>query len=170
MDTLKNNPYQTETLHRILENALEGKNSHLSAGKALEALKLDITGRKILNTPYTIWQLLKHMNYWQDKFLARLQGEEVRGDASWIEGWEETLNADNQQELEREIDKLLQGINLAKSLMKEADNPLQDQTYYATKYDVVQSMASHLSYHLAELILLRRIFGAWPPPSGGYVW
>lgn len=170
METLENNPPQTETLHRILEAALEGKQAHLNAGRALEALKLDITGRKILNTPYTIWQLLKHMNYWQEKFLERLQGKEIKEDASWTEGWEETLNADSQQDLEKEIKKLLQSIELTKSLMKEANDQVVDQTYYATKYDVVQSMASHLSYHLAELILLRRIFGAWPPPSGGYVW
>ena len=170
METLENNPSQTETLHRILEGALEGKHAHLSPMGALEALKLDITGRKILNTPYTIWQLLKHMNYWQDKFLARLRGEEVREDASWVEGWEETLNANDQQELEQEVDKLLLSIEHARTLMKEGDHQIRDQKYYATKYDIVQSMASHLSYHLAELILLRRIFGAWPPPSGGFVW
>ena len=110
------------------------------------------------------------MNYWQDKFLARLRGEEVGEDASWVIGWEETLNAGSQEELEKEIRKLLQSIDLAKNLMKNQENPIRDQTFYTTKYDVLQSMASHLSYHLAELILLRRIFGAWPPPSGGFVW
>lgn len=170
METLENNPRQINTLHRILECALEGKQAHLSPDRALGGLRLNVTGRKIPNTPYTIWQLLKHMNYWQDKFLARLQGEEVTEDASWVEGWEETLNADSQQELDQEINKLLQSIELTKTLMTEQDNPIRDQTFYATKYDVVQSMASHISYHLAELILLRRIFGAWPPPSGGFVW
>ena len=170
MENLENTPDQTNTLHRVLEYALEGKQAHLNAASALEGLKLDVTGRKILNTPYTIWQLLKHMNYWQDKFLARLRGEEVGEDASWVIGWEETLNAGSQEELEKEIRKLLQSIDLAKNLMKHQENPIRDQTFYTTKYDVLQSMASHLSYHLAELILLRRIFGAWPPPSGGFVW
>ena len=169
MKTLKNTQH-SNTLHRILEAALEGKQAHVSPKTALEGLKLDITGRKILNTPYTIWQLLKHMNYWQDKFLSRLQGEEVTEDASWVEGWEEKLNAENQEELEQEIHKFLDSIHRAKVLMSEQGDLMPDQKYYATKYDVVQSMASHLSYHLAELILLRRIFGAWPPPSGGFVW
>ena len=170
MKTLNNDPQNTETLHTILEGALEGKQAHLDAQKALEGLKLDITGRKILNTPYTIWQLLKHMNHWQDKFLSRIQGMKVEGDASWVEGWEDKLNADSQQALDREVDKLLRSINLAKTIMREDGDMIQDRTYYASKYDVIQSMASHLSYHLAEVILLRRIFGAWPPPSGGYVW
>ncbi len=170
METLNNNPNNTETLHSILEGALVGKRAHLSAQNALEGLKLDITGRKILNTPYTIWQLLKHINYWQDKFLARIQGMEVEGDASWVEGWEDNLNAESQQDLEREVEKLLKGINSAITIMRADGDLTRDKTYYPSKYDVIQSMASHLSYHLAEVILLRRIFGAWPPPSGGYVW
>ena len=101
-----------------------------------------------------------------------MQGKEVKPDPSWVEGWEDTLNAESQESLDREIDSLLKGIDLAKNLMKEeGEDPLKNNVdFYASKYDVVQAMASHLSYHLAELILLRRIFGAWPPPSGGYVW
>ena len=168
MKTLTND---LEVLHRVLEGALEGKRAHLNPGRALEGLKLDVTGRKILNSPYTIWQLIKHMNYWQYKFLARMQGQEVKPDPSWVEGWEDTLNAENQRALDNEIEKLLKGIELAKGLMKEeGEDPLKNPDFYASKYDVVQAMASHLSYHLAELIPLRRIFGAWPPPSGGYVW
>ena len=169
MKTLAND---LETVHRILDGALEGKSAHLNPRRALEGLKLDVTGRKILNSPYTIWQLIRHMNYWQCKFLDRMQGKEVKPDPSWVEGWEDTLNAESQEALDREIDSLLKGIDLAKNLMKEeGEDPLKNNVdFYASKYDVVQAMASHLSYHLAELILLRRIFGAWPPPSGGYVW
>lgn len=160
----------TETLQRIIINSLEGRNAHLNPGKALDGLVVDITGRKILNTPYTIWQLLKHMNYWQYKFLDRLQGTPVVIDASWTEGWEDSLNAESQNELDQEIEGLLKGITQAKTFAKEAPRQLEGNDLYETNYDQLQALASHISYHLAEIILLRRIFGCWPPPSGGMVW
>ena len=160
----------TETLQRIIIGSLEGRNAHLEPGKALDGLVVDITGRKILNTPYTIWQLVKHMNYWQDKFLDRLQGNPVIIDASWTEGWEDSLNAESQNELDQEIERLMKGITQAKTFAKEVPRQLEDNDLYQTTCDQLQAMASHLSYHLAEIILLRRIFGFWPPPSGGMVW
>jgi uncharacterized damage-inducible protein DinB len=31
-------------------------------------------------------------------------------------------------------------------------------------------MAAHNSHHLGQVVLLRQILGAWPPPSGSYTW
>ncbi len=44
-----------EVIANVVEGSLDGRNAHLNASRALEGLKLDVTGRKILNTPYTIW-------------------------------------------------------------------------------------------------------------------
>ncbi len=123
-------------MHAIHMEALQGKNAHLSAQIALEGLKTDITGRKILNIPYTIWQLITHINHWKDKWLARLNG----------------------------IDQVCDLLESGSQISIQADEK------YSSYHDVVQAMASHLSYHIGKLIILRRIFGAWPPPSGGFVW
>jgi hypothetical protein len=40
----------------------------------------------------------------------------------------------------------------------------------ATSFNWLQTMASHISYHLGEVVLMRRMLGLWPPPSGGYTW
>ena len=76
-NTTKQKTNYREILHRILIGAISGKNAHLSINKALNGLKLDISGKKVINTPYTIWQLLNHLNYWQAKFLQKLEGKEV---------------------------------------------------------------------------------------------
>lgn len=161
----------SEILVDILQGSLNGKNAHLKVSQALEGLKLDVTGRKILNTPYTIWQLLKHINHWQDKFIAQLHGDEVSPDHSWTEGWEETYNGGSEKELEAEINKLVSGIEWVCQKTRDGHlNQFKKSKNYQTPYNLIQAMGSHISYHLAEIIILRRIFGAWPPPSGGYVW
>ncbi|MEM7299151.1 MAG: DinB family protein [Bacteroidota bacterium] len=158
-------------IEEIQLRAISGKSAHLSARNALQGLKLDVTGRKILNTPYTIWQLLKHINYWQQKWMDRLDGLEIEEDSTWTIGWEDELNATSQEELDLEINYLLDCLNRVKTILKEKHElEVTGNEHYANQHEIIQAMSSHLSYHIGELILLRRIFGAWPPPSGGYVW
>ena len=45
---------QGELLQSILSGALDGKNAHVHPENVLDGLSLNYTGKKILNTPYTI--------------------------------------------------------------------------------------------------------------------
>jgi uncharacterized damage-inducible protein DinB len=36
--------------------------------------------------------------------------------------------------------------------------------------DAIEHTAAHTSHHLGQVILLRQMLGAWPPPSGSYTW
>jgi len=157
---------QPTSINQVLSRALDGENSHVCMEKALENLRLNVTGRKILNAPYTIWQLMKHVNYWQRKFINRLVGnEDVLLVCNWQEGWEDELNAANQLEVDQEVTLLLESIEKAKVLLERQNDTTVIDDSYGCKHDVVQAMASHLSYHLGEIILLRRIFGSWQQPS-----
>ncbi len=167
-NTTKQQTNYREILHRILIGAISGKNAHLSINKALSGLKLDISGKKVINTPYTIWQLLNHINYWQDKFLQKMEGKEVSFNINWVEGWEESLNAANQETLDREIEYLLSSIEKASDILLSECDKVKPHKYYQDKFDVLQTMASHISYHLGELIILRRMFGAWDAPTVGF--
>lgn len=167
-NTTKQQTNYREILHRILIGAISGKNAHLSINKALIGLKLDISGKKVINTPYTIWQLLNHLNYWQTKFLQKLQGKEVSFNINWEEGWEGSLNAANQEILDRKIKNLLGNIVKATDILISEGDKVEPHKYYQDKFDVLQAMASHISYHLGELIILRRMFGAWNAPTVGF--
>jgi hypothetical protein len=35
---------------------------------------------------------------------------------------------------------------------------------------MLQAIASHNSYHAGQVVALRQILAAWPPPSGGLTW
>jgi uncharacterized damage-inducible protein DinB len=39
-----------------------------------------------------------------------------------------------------------------------------------TVLDVLWQMVAHNSYHIGQVAMLRRAFGAWPPASGGDTW
>ncbi|PTX52215.1 hypothetical protein C8P63_13131 [Melghirimyces profundicolus] len=39
-----------------------------------------------------------------------------------------------------------------------------------TRMEGLRSIASHNSYHLGQVALIRRMPGSWPPPKGGDSW
>ena len=38
------------------------------------------------------------------------------------------------------------------------------------RLDSLRAMTQHVSYHVGQIALLRRILGSWPPPGGGDSW
>jgi uncharacterized damage-inducible protein DinB len=43
-------------------------------------------------------------------------------------------------------------------------------TQGATVEDVVWQTIVHNSHHLGQVVMVRRLLGAWPPPGGGDTW
>ena len=155
-------------LYEMVVNALNGVNAHLNPYNVLEDLKVETAGKEIKDSPYTIWQILKHINFWQGKFISYIKDESTPPVLSAKEGWSFPKFPANEEELKNEIQRfsseLDEAINFSETeLSKKAQK-------YKSGYDVLQAMASHISYHIGEIVLLRRIIGNWPPPSGGDTW
>ena len=155
-------------IKKILANALYGVNAHLKPINALEDLTVEIAGKQIENSPYTIWQILKHINFWQERFISYIKDESTPPSLSAKEGWSFRFSPSGEKELQEEIQKFISGLEEVMNF--NADELQAKAQKYESGYDVLQAMASHISYHIAEIVLLRRMQGAWPPPSGGDTW
>lgn len=158
-----------ESIAKSLKLALDGHNSHLSAPVVLEGLTVDIAGKQIENAPYTIWQQICHIQFWQERFIAHLKGESLPRVLKAADGWAETTSPSDEAELNEVIQKLLTGIKEVKQLINNIET-LKHPSNYDSSYNVITSLITHLSYHLGEIMALRRILGDYPPPSGAYAW
>ncbi|HSP87816.1 MAG TPA: DinB family protein, partial [Ignavibacteriaceae bacterium] len=147
-------------LREILLNALAGVNAHIKPINVLEDLNIEIVGKEIKNSPYTIWQILKHINYWQEKFISYVKDETTPPALTAKEGWAFSKSPLTEEELKAEIKKFSDSMNKANNLTEEELNKKAQR--YKSGYNVLQSMASHISYHIGEIVLLRRIIGNWP--------
>ena len=168
METSVNNP--KELLIGVLRDALFGKQAHVTLERALEGLHWHQVGVEVLKSPHTIWQQLKHLNYWQDRFISRMEGMKVLPAKSSDEGWCFPKAPASEADYRKEVGKLLTSINYIAELVQDDRDLSNEMGDYPHGYAVIQAMASHLSYHIGEIVLLRRLIGAWPPPSGGYSW
>lgn len=53
---------------------------------------------EIGNSPYTIWQILKHINYWQEKFISYIKDEITAPALTAKEGWSFSSSPENEKE------------------------------------------------------------------------
>ncbi len=156
---------------QILADALAGERAHVSVERAFEGLTWRQSGMEVANSPHTIWQLLKHLNYWQDRWISRLEGMKVLPSKTSDDGWEFDKAPSDEAVYKRELGKLLTGIRyINDTMLPQPDCLRKAMGDYPSGFNVVQAMASHISYHLGEVVLLRRMLALWPPPSGGYTW
>jgi hypothetical protein len=87
------------------------------------------------------------------------------------DGWKFDSSPPDEETYKRDLGKLLISINyITQTMLPQLDCLKVSMGDYPHGFAVIQSMASHISYHLGEVVLLRRMLGIWPPPSGGYSW
>ncbi|GJM30224.1 MAG: hypothetical protein DHS20C17_28590 [Cyclobacteriaceae bacterium] len=171
MKTTPNETISPDLICELLSDALIGNRAHVSPERAFEGLTWRQSGQLVSESPHTIWQLLKHLNYWQDRLISRIEGMKVLPAKTSDDGWKFDSAPEDEEMYKRELGKLLTGINyMTQTKLPQPDKLCGVKGDYPHGFGVIQAMASHISYHLGEVVLLRRMLGLWPPPSGGYTW
>ena len=147
-----------------LEKLLNGGTAHASLEQALEGLPYNLLGEKPGGLPYSIWQLTEHIRIAQWDMLefckdARHQSPE------WPAGYWPTEAAPASQEAwEKSAQQIRTDLAAFIALLQEADlySPLPHGTGQTVLREALQ-IADHTAYHTAEIIVIRRLLGAWKP-------
>ncbi|HSM03585.1 MAG TPA: DinB family protein [Longimicrobiales bacterium] len=155
----------TPTWREIVASALDWEQAHVGLDRAVEGLPPELRGRRPEGAPWSIWQQLEHIRRAQHDLLEFCRNPEYTHELEWPddywpdvpeppsgEAWDESLAA-----LRRERDEL-------KRWTVEADVDLtgaipwgSGQTYLRT----VIVAADHTAYHVGQIVLIRKLLGAW---------
>jgi hypothetical protein len=129
--------------------------------KVFDNLTLGEINNTPTNSPKTIWQILNHLIAWQNYQLTQLkniqQNIEQNEDATWIDD----QNPSDQQELNN---ALIIFKNQQQQLVEEVSIFNSNDLYINQKIKIVQDLSVHLSFHVGEVILMRRMVGTYPLP------
>ncbi|MEK3826082.1 DinB family protein [Paenibacillus sp. FSL R7-0272] len=158
-----------QSFGQALVKSLVGERGHIRITKALPDIDVELAGRTHEAMPYTIYQLVKHMHYWQNFMLEHVEGRKPQMPANVSESWPVETGPQDEATWQEDIQAFLGGIDQAVSIAETAQ--LNDPLLFfpdETKGGLLRNIASHNSYHLGEIVLLRRFYGAWPPPGGGF--
>jgi len=157
-------------LSQVLQNALQGKGAHVNPTDALDGLDWVLAGQRPAGSPHTIWEILQHMIFWQDFFVAWIRGERPSMPATAAESWPDRSAPKDAVEWESAVARFKAGLTAA---LAEAEGNLEATLTGSpghTRAEALIQLIGHNSYHLGQIVLLRRLLGAWPPPGGGDTW
>jgi uncharacterized damage-inducible protein DinB len=162
-----------------LRELLRGKGAHVDPIACLQDVPAALAGRKIDGYPHSIWQTVGHLNYWMDYELRRIAGERPAYPEHAIESWPRSAGPADDDEWKDAVRRFASLLDQLAALSDaepdvlnrrvEAIHPVHS-TQASTVQAVLWQLVAHNSYHVGQIAMLRRCFGAWPPATGSDTW
>jgi uncharacterized damage-inducible protein DinB len=156
-----------------------GKGAHADALGILEGLNWVLAGKRPSVAPYSVHGLVWHMTFWMENELERIDGKTPAYPSQASLGWPDDApptEKDWSQTVARfkmALDRLAlfaEATPEVKGRAVPVTSEAEHANQGATVEDVVWQTVMHNSHHLGQVVLLRRLLGAWPPPGGGDTW
>ena len=154
-----------ESWRAIVASSLDWREAHATFDDAVAGLSAELRGRRPAEFPHSAWELLEHIRMAQADLLAFMQNSSYTApkwpDDYWPadsapphdRAWDESIAA------ARRDRKKLKAMVTDPKLDLAANIPWGDgQTYLRT----ILVAVDHTSYHVGQLIEVRRLLGAWP--------
>ncbi len=127
------------------------------------------------NSPHSIADILAHLNFWQSWAIAAIRGEPKPMPAKAADGWVGLTGS-----WEGLVGDFLKGLEEAKALTEDEtllQKPFDPESKIGWGFEkvsvgeaILDVIAVHNAHHVGQIILLRRMLGAWPPEGGGSTW
>ena len=154
---------EAESLVRLLD----GRGAHASTVSCLEALSEEAANARPEGWPHSCHEILLHIVFWQDLFLARLEGRPAPLPARAEDGWP----APERNRWADTVGRFSRGLEAARAYATKSDLDARLEDWRGIRAgEGLSILAQHNSDHVGQIVVLRRVLGAWPPPGGGDTW
>lgn len=149
-----------------LARSLAWSDAHVSLEEALRALPAHLRGARAPGLPHSPWELVEHIRIAQRDILDFAIADEYHPREWPAEYWPPSPTPPGAAAWERSIEEVRQDRERLQRLARDPGVELgavvrhgPDQTYLRELLLVLD----HTAYHVGQLVLVRRLLGAWPP-------
>ncbi|HTV54949.1 MAG TPA: DinB family protein [Terriglobia bacterium] len=153
-----------QALRNHLIELLDGGSAHLTFEKAVGGLPAKLRGAKAAGAPHSPWQLLEHLRIAQEDILE-FSVDPKHVSPAWPKGyWPETEAPPRPKAWENSIKKFRADLAAMKKLVTSRSTNLFTPIPHGEGQTILREVllvADHNAYHLGQLVLLRRLLGAW---------
>jgi uncharacterized damage-inducible protein DinB len=148
--------------------------AHMRPAGVLDGLSGEQSAARVPGAAHSIVEIAAHMLHWQSWFLERCAGVGIPPALTAVLGWP-AAGADDWEPLcERFVEGLERALKIgmdAAACARCVDPPIEfPPLANYTVGDAITHIAIHNAHHLGQIIILRQMLGAWPPPAGSYTW
>lgn len=154
-----------EALREQLVRILDWEESHVGFDTAVDGIPTDKRGARARGFEHSPWQLLEHMRIAQEDILDFCLNPQYAHQLKWPDdywpkdpappsatGWDDSVAS-----FKRAREKLKQLARDTGDLIAQVPTGKNNQTYLRA----ILLVADHNSYHLGQLVAVRRALGVW---------
>ena len=155
---------ESDALRQHLLDLLRGRNAHADFDTVVADFPSRLRGVKPPGAPHTAWQLLEHMRIAQSDILEFSRDAKHKS-PPWPEGyWPKTEAPPSAAAWNNSLRSFRADLKAMAKLVADKKTDLFAQIPHGTGQTILREallIADHNSYHLGQMVLLRRLLGTW---------
>jgi hypothetical protein len=143
---------------------LKGGGAHADFEAAVKGLPVELRGKRPKGSPHSAWELLEHMRIAQWDILEFARNAQHQS-PKWPEGyWPEKAAPPNDRAWAKSVRAFREDLNAMMALVSDPATDLFAKIPHGQGQTILREAllaADHNAYHIGELVLTRRLLGAW---------
>jgi hypothetical protein len=143
---------------------LQGEGAHASFDDVVEKFPAKLRGAKPDGQPHTPWRLLEHMRIAQWDILDFSRNPKYKT-LTWPDSyWPQTDAPPAPADWDKSVKAFRDDLREMQHLVKDPNTDLYAKIPWGDGQTILREallVADHNAYHLGELLMLRRLLGAW---------
>lgn len=151
-------------LRKHLIELLSSRGAHADFNEAIDGLPEGLRGARVKDLPFTAWRLLEHLRLAQWDILEFSRNPKHKS-PKWPEGyWPEGDTPASPAAWDASVAAFRRDLAEMEKLVANPSNDLFAPIPHGQGQTLLREallVADHNSYHVGQLILLRRLLGAW---------
>jgi hypothetical protein len=155
---------ESDALRQHLLDLLRGRNAHADFDAVMADFPSRLRGVKPPGAPYTGWQLLEHMRIAQSDILEFSRNAKHKS-PPWPEGyWPKTEAPPSAASWNNSLRSFRADLKAMAKLIADKKTDLFARIPHGSGQTILREallIGDHNSYHLGQILLLRRLLGAW---------
>jgi uncharacterized damage-inducible protein DinB len=154
-----------EKWREIVASALDWEQAHASFDSSLKGLPVELRGTRVQGFPHSVWELTNHLRRTQYDLLDFCRNphyEEIKWPDDY---WPTSAAPADEAEWNDTIDAIHRDTKALAEFTKDTSRDLTDKIPHGTGQTYLRTVlvaVDHMSYHVGQIIAVRRLLGAWP--------
>lgn len=151
-------------LRRHLIELLSGGHAHATFDAAVKNLPVALRGKRPKGAEHSPWEVLEHLRIAQWDILDFSRNPNYR-QLSWPEGyWPATAAPPGERAWDKSVRAFRRDLQAMCDLVADSATDLYAKIPHGSGQTILREallVADHNAYHLGEMVLVRRLLGAW---------
>ena len=157
-------PAEDWTLREQLVEMLDGAHAHAPFDDVVRGFPLDRAGTRPSGAPHSAWELLEHMRIAQHDILRFSQSADHVSPKFPDGYWPKNQAPEKAEHWEKSVRAFQADLAEFQAMLRDDQNDLHRKFPWGDGQTLLREalvLADHNAYHLGQLVLVRRLVGAW---------